>query len=112
MTSARLKRNAPLLKVLAKATPKRRKDILRGCSPDLLQTLCEIALNLLKGNIPLSLQQYQKLKRYKKNIRLIADKKASVKSKRRVLQTGGFLFPLLTAAIPIIGELIGGLARR
>lgn len=108
-----MKRNAPVLQMLARATPRRRKDILKGCSADVLHSLAEIALNLLKGNIPLSPSQFQKLKRHKKLIRLLADRKTTVKRKRNALQqTGGFLLPLLSAAIPIVGELIGGLVRR
>lgn len=112
MTGARLKRNIPLLKALTKASPRKRKDILRGCSNDLLHSLSEIALNLLKGNIPLSSQQYAALKRQKNKIRLLADRKISLRRKRRTLQqTGGFLLPLLATAIPVIGQLLGGLRR-
>lgn len=112
--SARLKRNASLLSALYHATPKKRKDILIHGSPDFIQALCEIALNLLKGNIPLSPSQFKKLKRQKTIIKLLSDKKTTLKRKHQVLkkQTGGFLLPLLAAAIPMIGELIGGLVRR
>lgn len=112
--SQRIKRNAVLLKALYHATPQKRKDIIAHCSPDFLQALCEIALNLLKGNIPLSTSQYKKLKRQKKIIRLLADHKTSLKRKHQVLkkQTGGFIFPLLSAAVPLIGNLLGGLIRK
>lgn len=112
--SQRIKRNAVLLQALYHASPQKRKDILAHSSPDFLQALCEIALNLLKGNIPLSGSQYQKLKRQKKIIRLLADKKTSLNRKRQVLkkQTGGFLFPLLSAAVPILGNLLGGIFQK
>nr|DAC81315.1 TPA_asm: gasderminX [Larimichthys croaker adintovirus] len=112
--SARIRRNAPLLKALYHATPRKRKDILAHSSPDFLQALCEIALNLLKGNIPLSSPQYKKLKSRRKIIRLLADKKTALNQKRRTLmkQSGGFILPLLSAAVPILGNLIGGLVNR
>ena len=112
--SARIKRNAVLLKALYHATPRKRKDIIAYGSPDFLQALCEIALNLLKGNIPLSPSQYKTLKRRKKIIRLLADKKIGLKRKHQVLkkQTGGFIFPLLSAAVPLLGNLLGGLIQR
>lgn len=112
--SARLKRNAPLLKALYHATPQKRRDILAYCSSDFIQALCEIALNVLKGNVPLSTAQYNKLKRQKKVIRLLADKRAGLKRKHQTLmkQSGGFLLPLLSTVVPIIGDLIGGLVRR
>lgn len=111
--SSRIKRNAPLLKALYQATPLKRKDILAHCSPDFIRALCEIALNLLKGNIPLSPSQYKKLKRQRKVIRLLADKKTGLKHKHRILkrQSGGFILPLLSAAVPILGNLLGGLIR-
>jgi len=61
--SVRLKRNASLLSALYHATPKKRKDILIHSSPDFKGL--KIALNLLKGNIPLSPSQFKKLKRQK-----------------------------------------------
>ncbi len=73
--SAGLKRNAPLLRALYHATPRKRKDILTHSSLDFLQALWEVALNRLKGNIPLSPRQYKTLKRKRKIIRLLADKK-------------------------------------
>lgn len=112
--SLRIKRNAVLLKALYDASPQKRKDIIAHCSPDFLQALCEIALNLLKGNIPLSNCQYAKLKRQKKIIRLLADKKTSLKRKHRALkkQTGGFILPLLSAAVPLLGNLLGGILQK
>ena len=111
--SARIKRNALLLRALYKATPQKQKDILIHASPDLIQALCEIALNLLKGNIPLNPVQYRKLKKQKKIIRLLADKKTGLKRKHHVLknQTGGFIGAILSAAIPLLASLIGSKAR-
>ena len=63
--SQHIKRNAILLQALYRASPQKCKDIAHS-SPDFLQALCEIALNLLKGNIPLSTSQYKKLQRQKK----------------------------------------------
>ena len=112
--SERLKRNALLLKALYHAKPSKRKDILKHCSPDFLQALCELSLNLLKGHLKVSPSQYRQLNRQKNIIRLLADKKTSLKRKHQVLkkQTGGFILPLLSAAVPILGNLLGGLIPR
>lgn len=111
--SARLKRNMPLLRALCQAPPSKRKDILENCSTDFLQSFCELSLNLLKGNIPLSGIQYKKLKKQKNFFKLLANKKTNLKTKFKALrkQSGGFLLPLLGAVIPILGQLLGGLAR-
>ena len=81
--------------------------IVCNASTDFVNTLCEIALNVLNGNIPLSDKQYRQLKKKKSAIRLVADKKVGlVKKKKAINQTGGFLLPLLGAAIPFIASLI------
>ena len=105
--SIRMQRNFALLDLLHKAAPRARGVIVNNTSPDFLNALCEIALNVLRGNIPLSSTQYKLLKKKKKVIRLIADKKVKhLKKKKTITQTGGFLLPLLGAAIPFIASLI------
>ncbi len=64
--SACLKRKAPLLEFCTSHTPKR-KDILPHGSPDFLQALCEVALNLLKGNIRSLLVSTKPLKEKEKS---------------------------------------------
>ncbi len=66
--SAKLCKHLPLLKMLHKATPKQRRLILQSSSDKLILTLCEVALNILYGMIPINRQQYQKLKRRKSEI--------------------------------------------
>ncbi len=50
--SDRLCKNLPLLKLLYKASSKQRRVILQSASDQLILTLCEIALNVLRGTIP------------------------------------------------------------
>lgn len=105
--SLRLKRNLPLLRALVRATPKERKTLLGHCSSDLILSLCEIALNLLKGRIPLTLTQLKNFKRQKTAIKLFANKRTSLQKKRHAIQqSGGFLLPLLSIAVPFITSLI------
>ena len=107
--SDRIKRNIPILKAILSLGAKERKSFLAHSSEDLILSLCELALNILKGNIPLKKSQYTRLKKHKKWIKLFADKKTSVKKKRRVVQTGGaFILPLIAAALPFITSLITG----
>lgn len=107
--SKRIKRNLPILKALLVLKPSERRSLLCHASEDLILTLCEIALNVLKGNIPLTSEQYAKLKKQKKFIKLFANRKTGLKHKRKVLmQSGGFLGTLLGVAIPLITSLITG----
>lgn len=102
-----MQRNLTRLELLHKAAPRARGAIINNANADFINSLCEIALNILRGNIPLSTKQYKLLKKKKRVIRLVADKKVSHSKKRKFLnQTGGFLLPLLGSAIPFITSLI------
>ena len=107
--SSRVKRQAPVLRVLAKAHPHVCQSILRGADKDLLQCLSECALNVVKGNVPLTVAQKNKLIKYKQKLRKVADKKVSLKQKHKIIQTGGFAAALLA---PIAAKVLAPLAFK
>lgn len=114
--SARVRKHADLLKVLAKASPTTCKAIVKAADKDLVHCLGECAHNVLKGSVPLSRAQKTKLMRYKQDLRAIAKKTTSPKRKQQVLQKGGFLpallGPLLAPVItPLATKVIGKLIR-
>ena len=55
------------------SSPSMQRVIVCNTSTDFINALCEIALNVLNGNIPLSDKQYKQLKKKKSAIRLVAD---------------------------------------
>lgn len=111
--SVRLRRNFALLKTLTRSSPKIRKVILQQCSPNFIQSVCEICMNLLKGNIPVTECQHKKLKRYREKIRQMASRREGVRKKRKLItQKGGFLLPLLTTVLPIVADLAIGAIRK
>ena len=104
--SARISRNRERLKQLYSAPPAHRKVILRTANADFINSLCEIALNILQGKIPLTPRQHTKLRRRKKDLRILANKNVLISRKKRLInQTGGFLLPLLSVAIPLFTSL-------
>ena len=105
--SARIRRNLNTLEMLHKARPSGRRLILSNAGPDLLNTLCEIALNILNGKIPLTRRQYLMLQKKKNQIRTLASRSVSItKKKRLVNQSGGaFFLPAIAAAIPFLTSL-------
>ena len=109
MAPQKIREHLPLLKFLQKGKPKIRKAIIEESGPDIIKVLCECAQNTINGNVKLSQAHFKKLKRYKQQLRLLADKKASVKRKKKALQTGGFLGSLLTAVLPTLAGLVGSL---
>ena len=112
MASSQLKNHLPLLQYMSRGKPGIVKALIRESGPDLVKAICECAYNTLKGNVPLTPAQYRKLRRYKKHLRTLADRKKSQKVKKRTLQSGGFLGALLSTILPAVTGLIGGLVNR
>jgi coenzyme F420-reducing hydrogenase beta subunit len=88
--------------VLAKSKPVVSRQILQSAPTGLINALSEIALNVLHGGIPLSTAQKKKMGRFKRQLRDLSKKRTAVKRKRTILQSGGFISGLLTAALPVI----------
>ena len=89
-----------------KASRHQRKKLLK--QNRVVSCFCEIAHNVLKGNVQLSPRAYQRWKRHRKDLRTLTAAKATYKTKRRTLQKGGFLNLLL----PLASTLLGGLFAR
>ena len=108
--SKRMKDNLAYLQVLAKCKPKLRKAIIDHGPADVVMSICECTYNLLKGTIPLSSRQKQRLSRYKEHLRTLADKKVSrIKKKRLLNQKGG---NILTALLPPVLTALGSLLLK
>ena len=102
----RLRQYAPLLALLAKATPEIRRAVLCGSPKNLIHTICECAKNLLNGNVSLTPAQKGKLQRYKAGLRTLVKKRVPLHRKGQIIQRGGFLpallAPLAAAVLPAI----------
>lgn len=107
--SARVKRNAHILKVLAHCHPSVQKVIIRGATKDLGVCLGECAHNILRGNVPLKPSDKARLTKYKKQLRKVASKSVSLKKRKEIIQTGGFLSALL---VPLLGSVIAPVAKK
>jgi hypothetical protein len=101
--SKRIKENSHALNVIRTATPKLRKAILSACNNDLINSISECCLNVLKGNVTLTPCLKSKLKEHKMALRQVADRHVKQANKKRlILQKAGFLLPLLTAMLPTL----------
>jgi len=84
-----------------------RKAILANSKGELVKTLSECSLNLLRGNVKLTPCQKRKLRKYWAHLRKLADKRVSLTSKKNaIVQRGGFLLPLLGAVLPTTASLL------
>ena len=84
------------LRVLTKASPHLRKQMINDLPSEVVNEFCDCCKKVLKGKIPLTPYQKQRLARYKTQLRTLANNKSSQKQKRRYLtQTGSGLFSLI-----------------
>lgn len=105
--SQRLKRNFPLLMWLCRAKPKAAKSVLKVVDRDVLETIGECCVNVLKGNVPLTPSQKKRLYKHRSTLRRLAStKRASDKVKRGLVQKGGFLGSLLLPLISTLAPLL------
>ena len=101
--SFKLKTNAAYLKLLFTAELKQKKVLILTGTESQLRSLFEICVNVLFGGIHLTTQHLNKLKLYKKSIRLLADRSVSTQKKQKLLIKHLNIIPLLLK--PIISQI-------
>jgi hypothetical protein len=95
------------LEKLSSAPIKERKRLLLEFNDCVIDAISEIALNCLKGNIPLKSCDFKKLKKHQNILRIISQPN-KIKYRRNILiQKGGFLNILLAPALSLIATLVG-----
>lgn len=104
-----LNRHIHVLKQLCKPDIKRRRRLLKEGGKPLQVCLRECALNVVKGNVPLSKRQFKKLKPYRNTIRQLSKYRTSLKDRLKIEQRGGFLGSLL---VPILASIAGAVIKR
>ena len=106
--SARIKKCFPKLKKLRDSSAQSRNFIIQSADRQLLKSICEIVLNVLKGNVKLDDKQRKQLKLHRDLLRKLVDKKVNLPKKRKILlQRGGFLPSLLIPALAVAASIIG-----
>jgi hypothetical protein len=104
----RLAKHWDMLSVLSKASSPMRKKLIQTASKDVIETVCECCLNVLKGTIPLSKHQKKCLAKHRHVLRQMVQKKIPIRQKKKMLvQHGGFL-PILG---PMLAPLIGTIGK-
>ena len=98
------------LQRIGKGRGGKRQLFLQQCSDGVIQAVCECVLNVLKGVVPITRKQKEKLARHKEELRNLIRKEIPLFKRREILvQKGnGFLSVLLPAAISHITSLIHG----
>lgn len=104
--SKRLKKFAPTLEYLARCDKTTAKSIIDKAQPQFINCVSDICHNLLQGKVKLTSEEKKRLKKYKTQLRTVAKKSSSKKTKKTIIQKGGFLGAILA---PLLGSLIGPL---
>ena len=104
-----LQKYSHLLKALSEGDKTTSIIVLKGADKGLLNCLSECAHNILQGIVPLGVTQKKKLKKYKKELKLLRKKRSKASDKKKALQKGGFLPALLA---PIVTSVLGPLVSK
>jgi len=104
--SQRIRRFLPILKKITRMGDRARRRLIQNCDRDLIDCFSECAKNVLNGNVDLNSRQFARLKREKKDVRVLARKRTSLRKKRQIVQKGGFVGALLMPAIATLGSLL------
>ena len=107
----RLLAQETFLRLLARSNPKQRKILLSQATKEELATLFEICLNIIKGNIKLNRDHFKKLKRHRRIVRELGDKKVPLKDKKEIItQSGGAIGSVIgtlgSLILPLLAKLI------
>ena len=103
MTSSRVKKHLSVLEYLKNLNEKERKSFINGAGCELLKTISELCLNLLRGNITVKPTDVKKLKKFKRQIIVLSEKQHNIKKRKNICsQKGGFIPMLLGSLLPAI----------
>jgi len=108
--SERVKKYAGLLKRLHKASSAQKKTILKKYvkEGEFVKCLCECSRNIMRGNVALTPAQKRALRKRKNDLRKLSLIKTSIKTKKKIVQKGGFLGALIGPIVSILGGLFAG----
>lgn len=88
-----------LLKALHTLKPKYRKVILKACSDEEINVICECIYNILKGKISLPEKERTHLSKYKNLLRKLISKGKNKIRKNIIVQKGGAFLPIILGAV-------------
>lgn len=101
------KKEADFLRALYLLDEEQRLLLLRRASPNLIKCICECALNILLGNVPLKSHEKTRLRKHADVLRKLADKTKRNK-KKIILQKGRGCF-LPSLLLPVVTTVLSNL---
>ncbi len=87
--------------------------MVNAATADEIRAITEIVRNCLAGNVPLQRNCLTKMKRHKKKLRLLSERRYPVREKKELIkQTGGIWASLIPVAVSTVASLIGSLTKK
>ena len=95
-------REKHILQALYHLNEEQRKAILRKADSKLVRRICECALNILVGNVPLGKNHKSRLRQHAPTLRVLAKPEVSLARKKKlIVQRGSGFLPVLLSLIHI-----------
>ena len=96
-----LRENFGYLYHLTNCSSHQRTLLLATASPEQVHALCEVCSNLLKGTIPMSQVQKERLREHVNDIRELASPSVPFKTKKQILaqRGGGFVSDIMSPLV-------------
>ena len=107
-----IKSYGSFLEGLTHLPPRCRQKMINDSPKEVIDSVGECCLNIIKGNVRLTKAQKQKLQARQRHIRLLSSKQVSVPDKKKIInQKGGALLGLLLKPLlaRIVGSVLGSL---
>ena len=100
-------KHTDVLRALYHLTPEQRRALLKKADVQLIRYICECALNVLQGNVPLTKGHKLRLRKHAPILRKLVKPTGGFTTKKKIIvQQGGFLPALLA---PLIGTVLANL---
>lgn len=104
-------KHTDILRALYQLNPQQRKALLQKADLQLVRYICECALNVLQGNIPLTKSQKSRLRKHANVLRKLVKSSDNFSEKKKIIvQRGGGFLPALLA--PLIGTILSNLISK
>ena len=103
--------NKHFLSLFCSSPRKVQHALIKNATKSQIYSICEIVLNILKGNLKLPQEEIEKLQKKKKVLRSLM-KRSSLKTKKHLIQRGGFLQFLIPSIITGLASIVSSLIKK